>query len=339
MSISDQPLLKSPGVQTLSFVSTANMFERGPSSPGSISRLTFMGRETGIDKTIAALGVLSILSLLQSILAVILIVRLDFKQDEFQNFSKSVTKLDEERYDSMLDSAMVLASFCVMLNFCCMVVCTIQCYFAAKMMKLPQGEERAYKFLSNTSGARFVVISAFFAAIPVFLSALCLYLLIEFRLVPAIVSSSFIALGVIFTIVCFSRSAHLWRKEQKRVAKGLNAYEPSTPSPSQTDHHSGPLTMVNNNNGGFINGGLPNGGLANGGLANGGLANGSAKNGWTGNGLIVGSANGDLHKHDKYHNQDDSVDGSDEKMVDKTPMFYALGSGDTLNTSNLSTLV
>lgn len=101
-----------------------------------------MGRETGVDKTIAALGVLSILSLLQSILAVILLVRFDFKQDEFQNLSQNVIELDQGLYDSMLDSGMVLASFCVMLNFCCLVVCMIQCYFAAKMMKLPQGEER-----------------------------------------------------------------------------------------------------------------------------------------------------------------------------------------------------
>ncbi len=153
MSVSDQPLLKSPGVQSLSFVSTPNMMDRGlnspgsmvdrgMSSPGSMSRLTFMGRETGTEKTIAALGILAILSLLHSILAVILLVRLDFKQDEFQNFSNNVIELDEGLYGSLLDSGMVLSSFCVMLNFCCLVVCTIQCYFAAKMMKLPQGDER-----------------------------------------------------------------------------------------------------------------------------------------------------------------------------------------------------
>ena len=45
-------------------------------------------------------------------------------------------------YADILDSGVVLSSFCLTLNLCCVVVCSGQSYFAAKMLKLPQGEER-----------------------------------------------------------------------------------------------------------------------------------------------------------------------------------------------------
>lgn len=341
-----------------------------PSSPSSFSRLTLMGRDSaGIEKTIAALGILALLSMLQAILAVVLLVRLDFKQDDFLNISNNVIEFDQYLYNNMLDSGMVLASFCIILNFCCIVVCTIQSYFAAKMMKLPQGEERAYKFLSSTSGTRFIVISAFFASIPVFLAVLCLYLLIEFRFVPAIISTTFIGLGIIFTIFCFGRSVHLWRTEQDRVAQGLNAYEPATPGGSifpvmsgdlfghhhVDDHQShtpnGHMNVLlanghmNGNNNGYINDHKPTGhtdGHKTNGHINGHTTNGHL-NGHTKshiNGLIKGYANGSPSNH-KY------IDEKPPTVVyhveDKSPVFFAsrIGSnGDSPhNNSNLSTLV
>ena len=127
-------------------------------------------------------------------------------------------------------------------------------------------------------------------------------------------------------------------------------------------------------NGGLPNGGLPNGGLRNGELPNGGLhndglhdrsnnkgvtnnnnekpPNGKLPNGGLNNnngslsdrGSVLGSVNGgsSVSGGMRYNLRDQEVfiDVFDEKP-ERTPMFYAnhVGSGDTLNTSNLSTLV
>ncbi|XP_077869986.1 uncharacterized protein LOC144362808 [Saccoglossus kowalevskii] len=195
----------------------------------SVSRLTLLGKDFGIEKSLAALGILSLLAMIVAVLAILLIFQLQGKEQNIILVSEEHTYYNavvtEQVYNNLLDSGIVIATFCATLNFCCVVVCSIQSYFAAKMLKLTQGEERAYKFLKKSASIRFLAIGSFFAGIPVFLIALGIYLFLEFRVIPASISTAFMGIGLLFIFYSFTWSCYIWKNEQSLIAKGLGPYE------------------------------------------------------------------------------------------------------------------
>ena len=109
----------------------------------SVSRLTFTGKDLGITKTLAALGILSLIAMLLGGLAVLLLFHLSYRQDNIPSEEVISTRIGGLEWSTrFIDSSEVLSCFCVMLCLCSVVSCSAQCYFAAKMLKLPQGEER-----------------------------------------------------------------------------------------------------------------------------------------------------------------------------------------------------
>ncbi|XP_071476488.1 uncharacterized protein [Diadema antillarum] len=186
----------------------------------SLSRATLNSKELGVEKSITAMGILALIAIILSALSILLLIQFNSIQDQDMTDETAVIGVTGTRwYSDVLDSAVVLVSFCLMLNLSCVVVCSGQCYFTAKMLKLPQGEERSYEFLKNTSGSRFLAVCSFFVSIPIFLIALCLLILLEFRTTPAIVSSALIGLAILFMIFSFGHNVHLWRREQTEINK------------------------------------------------------------------------------------------------------------------------
>lgn len=175
-------------------------------------------KEIVFEKTVGTLGVISVVSTALSVLSVVLIIRFDFKQEEEISGMDSTGWGGKVWYNSLLDTGTVLSSFCVMLNLHCVIVCTSQCYFASKVLKLPQGEQRSIKYLKNTAGLRFFAVSSFAVSVPVFILALCSYLLLEFRLVAATVSSGLLVLGIFMIFFSFLHSVEYWRQEKKSVS-------------------------------------------------------------------------------------------------------------------------
>ncbi len=45
-------------------------------------------------------------------------------------------------FNSILQVTVAICSFAVMLDICCLMVCTLQCYFAVKLLRCSQGDER-----------------------------------------------------------------------------------------------------------------------------------------------------------------------------------------------------
>ncbi|XP_070543458.1 transmembrane protein 221-like [Ptychodera flava] len=218
----------------------------------SVSRLTLLGKDFGIEKSIAALGILSLLAMIVSVLSVLLIFQLQGDEQSVVLMESNTPThynavITEQVYNNMLDSGIVLATFCATLNFCCVVVCSIQSYFAAKMLKLPQGEERAYKFLKKSSSTRFLALGAFFAGIPVFLIALGIYLFLKFRLIPAAISTAFMGLGLIFILYSFSWSCYIWKVEQSLIAKGLGPFEKQSDQSVHSIDLKSPYLHINHN--------------------------------------------------------------------------------------------
>ncbi|XP_022102998.1 uncharacterized protein LOC110985874 [Acanthaster planci] len=215
----------------------------------SLSRLTFTGKDPGITKTITALGILSLISMLLGGLSVLLLIQLSIRQDNPPTAEAASKRIGGLVWmERFLEASVVLASLCVMLCFCSVVSCTAQCYFAAKMLKLPQGEERARRFLGDTSGTRFLAVSSFFTAIPVFIATFTLYIIHEFSVVPAALSTSFLGLGLIFIFTTFGRSVWLWRREHDLIIRGVGVFEYNGTSAISSVDGRAPFAYTNNAN-------------------------------------------------------------------------------------------
>nr|XP_054756336.1 uncharacterized protein LOC129262271 [Lytechinus pictus] len=185
----------------------------------SLSRATLTSKEFGVEKSLSAMGILALIAVIITSLSIVLLIQFNSMQSQLLTDGAVEGVTGTRWYSDILDSGVVLISFCLMLNLCCVVVCTGQSYFTAKMLKLPQGEERSCDFLKNTSGTRFLAVCSFFVSIPIFLVALMLYILLEFRTIPATVSSALIGLAILFMVFSFGHNVHLWQREQSLINK------------------------------------------------------------------------------------------------------------------------
>ena len=108
----------------------------------SFSRGTLTSKEFGVEKSLTAMGILALIAIILSALSIVLLIQFNAMQSQELTDASMVGVAGSRWYADILDSGVVLASFCLALNLCCVVVSTGQSYFAAKMLKLPQGEER-----------------------------------------------------------------------------------------------------------------------------------------------------------------------------------------------------
>ena len=105
-------------------------------------RVTLYGNGYGIPKSIASLALMGTTSLITAIFGLLLMFQLTARNKMFM----LQAALDNSSHNSALEVAVALTSFVIMLDLCCMTVCAVQCFFTAKLLKVPQGEER-YKRL------------------------------------------------------------------------------------------------------------------------------------------------------------------------------------------------
>ncbi len=107
------------------------------------SRVTLYGNQDyGVYNSLVNLALASLLSLLVAIVGLQLIFRLTSNQRTGWVNNTSSVLTSNTSYENTLEVAVALCSFVVMLDICCFMVCAIQIYFAAKLLKVPQGEER-----------------------------------------------------------------------------------------------------------------------------------------------------------------------------------------------------
>lgn len=88
------------------------------------------------------MGILALIAIIITSLSIVLLIQFNSMQSQILTEGAVEGVTGTRWYSDILDSGVVLVSFCLMLNLCCVVVCTGQSYFTAKMLKLPQGEER-----------------------------------------------------------------------------------------------------------------------------------------------------------------------------------------------------
>ncbi|KAK1116747.1 hypothetical protein K0M31_018136 [Melipona bicolor] len=77
------------------------------------------------------------------------------------------------------------------------------------------------KYLQKSSISRICAVGGFFISIPVFLTGMILYTFIQFHSTPAIVTSVFIGLGIVFCGCAMVHNVFVWQREKTNAVKAL----------------------------------------------------------------------------------------------------------------------
>ncbi|XP_074650456.1 uncharacterized protein LOC141905488 [Tubulanus polymorphus] len=197
------------------------------SKPESLVELDY-----GIDKSILSLGLMALTSLVLALFSTLFLFRLGSMQaDEPLMKNKPSTTLRNRlitsvtMYENFQDVTIALCSFILMLNLCCLLVSSMQCFYAAKILKVPQGELRAFKYLKECNNSRFLAATGLFISIPITIIAMILYMLMEFNMISAIIGSVVLAIGIIFCLFSMVHDTYFWCQEKKRAFNNEPIYD------------------------------------------------------------------------------------------------------------------
>ena len=107
-------------------------------SKSSSHQLTFLGRNYGVVSSLVSLVFIATLALVIAFLAAQLLFHItDGTVDDVSD-----TVLSNSSHDTAQGVTVALTTFVLMLDVCCLLVTSMQFFFAVKLVKCPQGDER-----------------------------------------------------------------------------------------------------------------------------------------------------------------------------------------------------
>ncbi|RVE44796.1 hypothetical protein evm_010548 [Chilo suppressalis] len=204
------------------------------------------GRSTraATEEALTSLALLCLVSLLLALLALLFLLKI----------SAPATSAPEE-FAVVYEVTLALCALTLSLNLCCLLVCAIQFLFAVKLVHSPSAPNgRSNKYLQKSAITRVCAVGGFFISIPVFLTGIILYTFIQFHSTPAIVTSVFIGVGIVFCGCAMVHNVFVWQKEKTNLVKAIRTQELNTTSAT---------TNLNTSNGVLLNGHLNNTGVGN----------------------------------------------------------------------------
>lgn len=192
--------------------------------PANVSRFMTRSKEAGIKEMLTSLGLLCLVSLLLALLSLIFLLKISpMTTTDIRDLlrTEQLTVISADEYVVVYEVTLALCALTLSLNLCCLLVCAIQFLFAVKLVKSSQGGERTNKYLQKSSITRVCAVGGFFISIPVFLTGIILYTFIQFHSTPAIVTSVFIGLGIIFCGCAMVHNVFVWQKEKTNAVRAL----------------------------------------------------------------------------------------------------------------------
>ncbi|KAL0820931.1 hypothetical protein ABMA28_005590 [Loxostege sticticalis] len=173
------------------------------------------------EEALTSLALLCLVSLLLALLALLFLLKI----------SAPATTAPEE-FAVVYEVTLALCALTLSLNLCCLLVCAIQFLFAVKLVHSPSAPNgRSNKYLQKSAITRVCAVGGFFISIPVFLTGIILYTFIQFHSTPAIVTSVFIGVGIVFCGCAMVHNVFVWQKEKTNLVKALRTQElPTTPN-------------------------------------------------------------------------------------------------------------
>lgn len=149
-------------------------------------------------------------SLLLALLSLIFLLKISPNSRE-DALTRSISSED---FIIVYDVTLALCALSLSLNLCCLLVCAIQFLFAVKLLRSPMFDGRDNKYLEKSSASRTCAVSGFFISIPVFLTGIILYTFNHFHSTPAIITSVFIGVGIVFCGGAMVHNVFVWQKEK-----------------------------------------------------------------------------------------------------------------------------
>ena len=108
---------------------------------GTSRNLTLYGNDFGVVNSLLNLAFLACLSVILAFMSLQLLFQLDEQEQRAYPVS-SGSVLNNGSGLSVLEVGVALSTVVLMLDLCCLTVCAVQCFLAAKLLKCPQGDER-----------------------------------------------------------------------------------------------------------------------------------------------------------------------------------------------------
>ncbi|XP_018565654.1 uncharacterized protein LOC108906779 [Anoplophora glabripennis] len=217
----------------------------------TVNKFIAKSKEVGVKEMLVSLGLLCLVSLLLALLSLIFLLKISpVTANDIRELlrSEQLTVITAEEYVVVYEVTLALCALTLSLNLCCLLVCAIQFLFAVKLVKSPHGgNDRTNKYLQKSSVSRVCAVGGFFISIPVFLTGIILYTFIQFHSTPAIVTSVFIGLGIIFCGCAMVHNVFIWQKEKTNAVKEL-ALQQHESSQHHNSFHSitaAPTTQLN----------------------------------------------------------------------------------------------
>ncbi|XP_041374561.1 uncharacterized protein LOC121387486 [Gigantopelta aegis] len=190
------------------------------------SRDTVCEKDSPVGKFLQCLGILSLASLIISVIALQILLSVNAADDlDAANKIINLTVV----YDDVLKAVVTMTTLVIVLNLCCLMVCTMQCYFAAKILTAPEGEGRALRYLKECSSSRLISVVGFFVSIPVLIIVLILHMLLRHHPTPALTACIILGLGLVFCILSVMQNMYHWRTEKGRMNDGVPVYNMAQP--------------------------------------------------------------------------------------------------------------
>ncbi|XP_045450322.1 uncharacterized protein LOC123659103 [Melitaea cinxia] len=170
------------------------------------------------EEALTSLALLCLVSLLLALLALLFLLKI----------SAPATSAPEE-FAVVYEVTLALCALTLSLNLCCLLVCAIQFLFAVKLVHSPSAPNgRSNKYLQKSAITRVCAVGGFFISIPVFLTGIILYTFIQFHSTPAIVTSVFIGVGIVFCGCAMVHNVFVWQKEKTNLVKAFRTPDLNT---------------------------------------------------------------------------------------------------------------
>ncbi|CAH0562645.1 unnamed protein product [Brassicogethes aeneus] len=207
----------------------------------TVNKFIAKSKEVGVKEMLVSLGLLCLVSLLLALLSLIFLLKISpVTANDIRELlrAEQLTVITAEEYVVVYEVTLALCALTLSLNLCCLLVCAIQFLFAVKLVKSPHGgNDRTNKYLQKSSVSRVCAVGGFFISIPVFLTGIILYTFIQFHSTPAIVTSVFIGLGIIFCGCAMVHNVFIWQREKTNAVKEL-ALQQHEQSAHHNSYHS-----------------------------------------------------------------------------------------------------
>ncbi|XP_060082761.1 uncharacterized protein LOC132562054 [Ylistrum balloti] len=178
-----------------------------------------------VQSSIIGLGLLCIVSVVQSAVSVQILYYISEARRDEQSPRNGTLLSTPKDFDDVLEVATAFCTFVLVLCVSCLLVCSMQCFFASRILQVAEGEERAAKFLRECSSSRVIAVLGFFVALPAFLITLILFVVLRLDSTPAVTATVIMSIGVLFGILSVMQNIYHWHYEISRAADGLPVYD------------------------------------------------------------------------------------------------------------------